>query len=213
MTRGTSERAGRGPLRALGAWLLVVAGPLFAVDEPEFTVVERDGPVEIRDYAGMVVAETIVEGSQERAGGRAFRSLFNYIDGDNTARREIAMTAPVTQQRAPEKIAMTAPVTQQRAADGWAVRFVLPASYTLETAPEPNDPAVRIRAVPPHRVAAIRYSGTWSAERYAAHLQVLRDWLEARNLEAVGEPVWARYDAPYVPWFLRRNEILLRLAP
>ncbi|MEJ2402370.1 MAG: heme-binding protein, partial [Xanthomonadales bacterium] len=168
-------------------------------------------PIEIRAYAPMVVAETRVEGSLERAGSRAFRTLFKYIDGENRARQEIAMTAPVTQQRAPEKIEMTAPVTQQRAGDGWAVRFVLPAGYTLETAPEPNDAAVSIREVPAHRAAVIRYSGTWSERRYREHLATLREWLDARGLEATGDPVWARYDAPYMPWFLRRNEILLRL--
>jgi hypothetical protein len=213
MTRARSDRRRPGSRGVLAGLLLAVTAPLFATEEPEYRVVESDGPIEIRSYAPMVVAETVVEGSQERAGSRAFRTLFNYIDGDNTARREIAMTAPVTQQRAPEKIAMTAPVTQQREDGGWAVRFVLPASYTLETAPEPTDPAVRIREIPAHRVAAIRYSGTWSAERYAAHLQTLQDWLGARGLETAGEPVWARYDAPYVPWFLRRNEVLMGLAP
>jgi hypothetical protein len=27
----------------------------------------------------------------------------------------------------------------------------------------------------------------------------------------LGEPVWARYDQPWTPWFLRRNEILVEL--
>ena len=211
MTRVNSECARRGALGGLGALLLTAAAPLFAIEEPEYRVIERDGPVEIRLYAPMVVAETRVDGSQERAGSRAFRTLFNYIDGNNRARQEIAMTAPVTQQRQPEKIAMTAPVTQQRQDGGWAVRFVLPASYTVETAPEPDDPAVAIRAIPAHRAAVIRYSGTWSERRYDEHLGVLREWLAAQGLEAIGEPVWARYDAPFVPWFLRRNEILLRL--
>jgi hypothetical protein len=210
MTRVNSDARGRGLLAAL---LLTAAAPLSAVEEAEYRVVRGDGPIEIRDYAPSVVAETVVDGSLERAGSRAFRTLFRYIDGANSARREIAMTAPVSQQPAAEKIAMTAPVSQQRAADGWAVSFMLPAEYTIDTAPRPTDPAVTLRAIPAHRAAAIRYSGTWSEQRYADHLRTLRGWLEAEGLEAAGEPVWARYDAPYVPWFLRRNEILLRLAP
>ena len=206
-----AKRTGRRGL--LAGLLLTVAAPLSAIEEPEYRVVESDGAIEIRAYAAMVVAETQVGGSRERAGSRAFRTLFNYIDGENRARTEIAMTAPVTQQKQSAKIAMTAPVTQQQAADGWAVRFVLPASYTLATAPAPVDPAVTLREIPAHRAAVIRYSGTWSASRYEEHLRALRDWLDARGLETAGEPVWARYDAPYVPWFLRRNEILLRLAP
>jgi hypothetical protein len=213
MIRGTSDVRRAGPLGALGAFLLTAATPLLAVDEPEYRVVERDEPIEIREYAPMVVAETRVDGSMERAGSRAFRTLFNYIDGENRARQEIAMTAPVTQQRAPEKIAMTAPVTQQRAGSGWVVRFVLPASYTLDTAPEPDDPAVAIREIPGHRAVVIRYSGTWSERRYLEHLAELREWMDAQDLVAADEPVWARYDAPFMPWFLRRNEIMVRLAP
>lgn len=208
-----SEANRRGRRGLLAALLLAAATPLFAIEEPEYRVVEGDGPIEIRAYAAMVVAETQVGGARERAGSKAFRTLFNYIDGDNRARTEIAMTAPVTQQKQSEKIAMTAPVTQQQAAEGWAVRFVLPAAYTLDTAPVPTDPAVTIREIPAHRAAVIRYSGTWSAERYQEHLRELQAWVDARGLTTVGDPVWARYDAPYVPWFLRRNEILLRLAP
>jgi len=213
MTRANSERGRSGPLGALAALLLTAAAPLAAVEEADYRVVQRDGDIEIRDYAPHVVAETAVTGSLERAGSRAFRTLFRYIDGANRGRREIAMTAPVSQQRAPEKIAMTAPVSQRQGEDGWVVSFMLPADYTLETAPEPDDPAVTIRGVPAHRAVAIRYSGTWSERRYAEHLGRLQDWLAEQGLEPAGEPVWARYDAPFVPWFLRRNEILLTLRP
>ena len=213
MTRVNSERTRAAPLGVLAAVLLAAAPPLAAVEEAEYRVVHRDGDIEIRDYAPAVVAETVVAGSIERAGSRAFRTLFRYIDGANQGRREIAMTAPVSQQRAPEKIAMTAPVSQRPAEDGWVVAFMLPAAYTIDTAPVPDDPAVNLREIPAHRAAAIRYTGTWSAARYREHLERLRAWLDAEGLAASGEPVWARYDAPYVPWFLRRNEILLRLEP
>ena len=39
----------------------------------------------------------------------------------------------------------------------------------------------------------------------------LREWIPRRGLDSVGEPVWARYDPPFMPWFLRRNEILIEL--
>ena len=37
--------------------------------------------------------------------------------------------------------------------------------------------------------------------------------MEKEGLRAVGEPVWARYDPPFMPWFLRTNEILVEIAP
>ena len=119
------------------------------------------------------------------------------------------MTAPVAQT--PTKIAMTAPVAQSPQAGGYVVQFAMPPEWTLDTLPEPTDPAVTLRAVPARTVAVIRYSGTWSQERYAEHLASLQSALAEAGLRWRGEPVWARYDPPWKPWFLRRNEIWLEL--
>lgn len=58
---------------------------------------------------------------------------------------------------------------------------------------------------------AIRYSGTWSKKNYDEHLTLLKAALVREGLSPTGEPVWARYDPPYKPWFLRTNEILFEL--
>jgi effector-binding domain-containing protein len=195
---------------ALGLAVLA-PGPVLAVEEAEYTVISSDGDIEVRQYAGSIVAETLVTEEFEDAGNRAFRKLFGYIDGNNRSREEIAMTAPVSQQAREQKIAMTAPVSQQARGEDWAVSFMMPSSFTMETIPEPNDPAVVIRQIPAHRAVAIRYSGFWSEEKYQAHLEKLRSWIGANGLETAGEPVWARYDAPFKPWFMRRNEILIAI--
>jgi hypothetical protein len=184
-------------------------GTAAAVEEASYTVIRKDGAVELREYAASIVAETRVEADFEDAGSRAFRKLFRYIDGDNVMQQEIEMTAPVSQAPASEKIAMTAPVAQRPAGGGWVVSFMMPASYTMDTIPRPSDPAVQLRAVPAYRAAVIRYSGFWSEERYDEHLQELRSWIAGQGLEIAGEPVWARYDPPFKPWFMRRNEILI----
>ena len=181
---------------------------LMAIEEAKYRVVLKDGPIEIRDYEPSIVAETVVSGEFEDAGDSAFRRLFRYIDGNNVSQEEIAMTAPVSQGRS-EKIAMTSPVGQQSAPGGWAVSFMMPASYTMETIPEPKDDSVAIREIPAYRAAAIRYSGFWSEKNYQEHLAELNAWLDARDYRRAGEPVWARYDAPFKPWFMRRNEILI----
>ena len=180
-----------------------------AVEEAEYSVLQKDGAMELRAYAASIVAETTVDADFEDAGNRAFRKLFRYIDGDNVAQKEIAMTAPVSQAPVSEKIAMTAPVAQRPAASGWVVSFMMPASYTMNTIPQPSDPAVQLRAVPAFRAAVIRYSGFWSEERYDEHLRELRSWIAGQGLEIAGDPVWARYDPPFKPWFMRRNEILV----
>ena len=198
-------------LRVLLAAGFAAAAPSLAlgVEEAEYRVLQQDGAIELREYAPSIVAETIVDADFEDAGNRAFRKLFRYIDGENVAQQEIAMTAPVSQAPAGRKIEMTAPVGQRPTNGGWAVSFMMPSSFTMATIPRPSDPAVQVRAIPSYRAAVIRYSGFWSEERYREHLGELRAWIAAQGLEATGEPVWARYDPPFKPWFMRRNEILV----
>jgi len=182
-----------------------------AVEEAKYTVLEKQDSLEIREYAPSIVAEVVVEGDFENASSAAFRTLFKYISGQNTGRSKIAMTAPVSQQPEAEEIAMTSPVGQRKSGQGWAVSFMMPDSYTMDTIPVPNNPAIVLREVPAYRAAAIRYSGTWSEKAYRKQLLLLQQWMETQNLEPAGEPVWARYNAPFTPWFMRRNEILIAI--
>jgi hypothetical protein len=210
----------RGRQVGLSASLLIALAALFshsamAIEEAPHKTVENHGDFELRQYQPYIVAETVLEGSFEDVGSEAFRCLFGYISGANRSAQSIAMTAPVEQAAASEKIAMTAPVTQQKAGDRWRVAFVLPSSYTLATAPQPTDPRVTLAQVPERLVASVRYSGTWRRARYEEKLQALERFIVERGLEPTGEPIFARYDPPFMPWFLRRNEILIpvRRAP
>ncbi len=187
-----------------------------AIEKPQYRVVREAEGIEVREYAPYLVAETEVTGSREEAGNDGFRRLAAYIFGKNRGERKIAMTAPVAQQEG-SRIAMTAPVAQMQAPESgpstWKIQFMMPSGYTRETLPEPVDPAIRFREVPARRVAALRYSGTWSEERYQEKLAALRAAMAAEGLRAAAEPIWARYDPPFVPWFLRTNEILVEIAP
>jgi hypothetical protein len=183
-----------------------------AIEEAAYTVVTKDKNYEIRDYAPHVVAETLVEGTLEEAGNKAFERLFRYISGGNRSRVKVAMTAPVSQQPKGERIPMTAPVAQQRVREQWAVSFMMPAVSTLETLPEPEDPQVTLRQVPGRRMAAVRYSGAWSEKGYLRHRAELESWMRGKDLAGAGDPQWARYNSPFTLWFLRRNEILIPVA-
>jgi effector-binding domain-containing protein len=180
-----------------------------ASESPNYEVTETIGEVEIRKYAPYLVAETRVDGSLEDAGNQGFRILAKYIFGDNRGKQKIAMTAPVSQEKTDGvEIAMTAPVTQRRAGEQFTIQFMMPSEYSLETLPEPNDSRIEIREVPGRRLAAIRYSGRWSEKNYEENLKKLLETLSREGYEPEGEPVWARYDPPFKPWFMRRNEIL-----
>jgi hypothetical protein len=187
----------------------IAGGCAITSNEVKYKVVIKTKNFELRDYPAYVVAETVVDGTLEDAGNKAFRRLFGYISGKNRSREKIAMTAPVSQEATSEKITMTAPVGQQRAEGGWVVSFTMPISYTLQTLPVPEDTAVELRQIRARRMASVQYSGTWSESRYLQYLQELELWIEKNGFRMMGEPVWARYNPPFTPWFLRRNEILI----
>lgn len=196
-------RLGNAAVAALALW----SATAMAIEEPGYTVILRSEPFEVREYSGYVVAETLVDGDFDSVGNEGFRRLFAYISGANRGEARIAMTAPVEQQAAGTKIAMTAPVEQQRVEKRWRIAFVLPERYSLGSAPRPTDDRVALAEVKPRRLAVVRYTGTWSERRYVEQLAGLRAFMAERGLEADGEPIYARYDPPFIPWFLRRNEI------
>lgn len=186
-----------------------------AIEGPKYQVEWTYPSFEVRRYAPCVVAETEVVGSREQAGNEGFRRLAGYIFGKNLGARKIAMTAPVVEAEVKgAKIAMTAPVAEipvSGADDRFLIQFTMPAAYTRESLPEPIDDRIHLRQLPEKRVAAIRYSGTWSELRYLKHLQKLRAAMAEHGVAGAAEPVWARYDPPFKPWFMRRNEILIEV--
>jgi hypothetical protein len=179
-----------------------------------YEVVRRLEGAELRRYPAHAVAEVTVRASFEDAGSIAFKALFGYISGQNRSRRSVAMTAPVVQRNGPsEKVAMTAPVVQTGSAqEVYVVAFVLPATLTVDTAPQPTNADVHLRTVPAHLAVAVRYSGRWSRSAYERHLAQLRQAMAAHDLTPAGPPRYLRYDPPFKPWFLRRNEIVVDVS-
>jgi hypothetical protein len=193
--------------------LSTLTGIAMATEEPSYTSILQDAPFEIREYPSLIAAEVTVSGERSDAVSAGFRLLAGYIFGGNTRKQSIAMTAPVTQNEAPnEKIAMTAPVMQSPDPAGWIIRFIMPASYTLETLPTPNDSKVRLVALPPKRVAVVRFSGLVDDNDVEQQTTLLRAFVAQQKLTPVGTPSLARYDPPWTLWFLRRNEIMLEVT-
>ncbi len=183
-------------------------------EQQPYEVVQSYPTFELRRYPAHLVAEVSVQGSFEDAGNRAFRPLFDYITGQNESARSVAMTAPVVQETATsEKVAMTAPVVQVENGSGdQVVSFVLPSSMTLETAPVPANPNVRVREMPGRLAAAMRYSGRWTEAGYRRRLAQLKTDMVRVGLHPGGTARFARFDPPFKPWFLRRNEVVQDLV-
>jgi hypothetical protein len=184
-------------------------GDAMALEESKYTVLQRWGALELREYAPQIVAETVIAGDFSSVGNEAFRRLYGYISGKNRRAQSIPMTAPVNQEANFEKIPMTAPVNQERVGSEWRVAFVMPAGSSMSDLPAPLDPSVILREIPGRTMAALTYSGTWSRRRYDKYLGIMKGRMKELGLKAAGEPIFARYNSPFTLWFLRRNEILI----
>lgn len=167
-------------------------------EQQPYRVVQRFDAFEVREYPPAAVAEVSVDGSFEQAGTRAFGSLFGYISGRNQRSQSIAMTAPVLQRT--------------DAQGRQAVAFVLPAELSATDAPEPGDTSIRVHEVPGSTTAAMTYTGRWTEGSFQRHRAALLDAVKGAGLTPAGEPRFARYNPPFTPWFLRRNEVLVDLA-
>lgn len=201
--------------------LVLITISVMSLDEPEYRVLEQADGFELREYQPFVVAETRIDGTFDDASRGAFRILVGYIHGNNEGGRNLPMTAPVNQQpiaagggeRIARGVTRTAPM--RPGADGapgtWLFQFVMPKEYSLPMLPKPVDEQVTLRRIPERLVAARRYSGGWGEEKFLANEQALLDALPGERLTAVGAPTFARYNAPFVPGFLRRNEVLVEV--
>jgi hypothetical protein len=200
-------------LLGLFCLMSLLKGVAMATEEPSYRSILQEGAFEIREYPAMIAAEVTVSGERSEAVSAGFRLLAGYIFGGNTRKQSIAMTAPVIQnEAASEKIAMTAPVIQSGDPAGWVIRFIMPASYTLETLPTPNDPKVRLTPLAPQRFAVVRFSGLVNDDDVVQQTTLLREFIATQKLSSVGAPSLARYDPPWTLWFLRRNEVMLELT-
>lgn len=187
-------------------------GPIVSnVEQAKYEVVESQGDIQIRDYAPMIVAEAEVTGERKEAINQGFRVIADYIFGNNAPAQKVAMTAPVTQSTG-EKVAMTAPVIQQGNGKTWNVRFVMPASYTMDTLPKPNSAAVKLEQIPAKRFAVIRFSGMAGEDSLKEHTDTLNAFITEKNLNAISQPTFAFFNPPWTLPFLRRNEVMVEIA-
>ena len=186
---------------------------LSALEEPKYSVLKEYENFEIRNYASYLVAEVDIEGSYNKSGNEAFRILAGYIFGDNQSSTKMNMTAPVESEaiQTSERMNMTAPVFSNKNFNGYTYRFVMESKYTQETLPVPNNSKIRITEIKDRVMAVISFSGRWSQKNFEKHEQILVNDLKNAGIGVASEAIYARYNAPFTPWFLRRNEIMFEI--
>jgi hypothetical protein len=161
-----------------------------------YQVIEDLGGFEIRQYPPHILVSTSEPGSMATAGNQSFRRLANYIFGGNNAGKSIAMTAPVLQAQKDE---------------GFITSFVMPASMSMSQMPSSSDASLSFSERPGGKFAAVSFSGLASQTLFDSKAKWLKQQLAAKQIESSGQAIYARYDGPWTPFFLRHNEVLIPL--
>ena len=210
---------------------------LTATEQLDYSVLEiSESNIELRQYAPFIVAEIDVQADNaQQAANKGFRPLAGYIFGANKPNEQIKMTAPVSTWESPgstresggetismtapvtaqskegEKISMTAPVTTMQSNDSatYTVQFSMPAKWTMETLPEPENSNVRLAPQPAQLRLAKTYRGEPSVEEITEAKAELQSHAESAGLAVVDKPVWAGYSSPAIPKPLRKWEVML----
>jgi len=175
-----------------------------ALEETSYRVIATNQIYEIREYDDRLAVQT----SQKNGQNGAFRKLFNYISGSNISSAKIEMTAPVTQSL---KIDMTTPVTQKFQNGEMIMQFFLTRKFKLKTAPQPLGEDLSIVVVKGGKYAVIKYSGRSTYNNFKKHSNMLLEALVSDSIKTVDDPIKATFNGPLTPFFLRRNEAMVRI--
>jgi hypothetical protein len=176
---------------------------------PQYEVLDSYSDMEVRHYAGRVVAEVTVDGSARQASRRGFKLLAAYIYGSNHAAAAGDGTSGARRRHTRKVIARTASVDRRRDGDHWVVTFTMPPEYTLETLPRPNDSRIQLREIPPTTYAVANFRGRPAERTVTRRTDDLADRVQEIGREQQGEAVYARFDGPWKPRFLRRYELMV----
>ena len=202
------------PLTLFSLWLASGYFPTRNIAIPAYSVIDSRKEYEIRQYEAFIVAETRQAGNEASSG---FRELFQYISGNNSNQSKIAMSTPVMKsaenvgETTGQKLPMTAPVLKYHDTGAGMIAFVMPPGSLLPELPTPLSQGVTLRALPPHTVAVITFSGFAGKTILSEKTAVLKQVLQRDGIIVVSEPRTALYNPPWTPPFMRRNEIQVEI--
>lgn len=214
-------KAARKLLIALSTTILSgcsIVGYNHDTESAKYTVLKKDKSIEVRSYPELIVVKTTEPITENlfTDQGKAFKRLFDYISGDNTANAKISMTTPVLldESNRGKQIKMTSPVFLDASSDqkSMSMSFVLPSEYTLETAPIPKNPDIQVIALPAKTVGVITFNGLLREENVKKNEDILEKWIDSKGYQKTGPATYAGYNPPWTIPFFRRNEVIIPLT-
>ena len=168
---------------------------------PEYNSLMKEGDIEIREYQESHWVSTEMKGDNNSSG---FRTLFNYISGNNETKEKMKMTAPVL-----KKISAKTPFTSDEVVS--TMSFFLGYKYQNGEAPKPTNANTFLEKIAYKKVAVISYGGYSNKQKEQENLITLGDFLVKNDMKFTTDHYFtAGYDAPF-KFIYRHNEVWVEL--
>ena len=163
---------------------------------PEYSLIEKHGKIEIREYSEYVVAKTSINQGNMEVNNNMFRTLAGYIFGGNNENQSIPMTAPVITKRDESNYDM--------------IFFMLDADKP-EDLPLPNNKNVSLEIMEIGKTISITF-GMWATEkRVDYYKKKLDQYIKEHNIEVQSSLMVAQYNSPWTIPPFRKNELIYQI--
>jgi hypothetical protein len=165
-----------------------------ATETIQYKVLHKKDAIEIREYGDILLASTKTDPNNYYDSG--FNRVFQYISGQNEANQKISMTSPV--------------VTYQEG-ESLVTGFYVPSQYDHNTVPKPTGD-VYINNIEPSIYVVVTFYGAWTKENYDRYHKELLEYIQSHQYQVRTNPFIMRYNAPYIPDHMKRNEIAYQIT-
>ena len=177
---------------------LLIASQLYLIlastETQTYRVIKIEKEFEIRVYPPVIMASVTMNAkSYKELSSSGFRKLASFIFGENKSKANIAMTSPVHMDINTDQSSMS---------------FVMPANYTRENLPKPNDSSINIDTTVEDYVAVIQFGGFADDDKIKTYAAQLESALDAKGIEYFGNYRYLGYNAPF-QIVGRKNEIIV----
>ncbi len=159
-----------------------------------YQMVQSFEDFEIRKYEAFLIVSI---DTSKMLGSTGFSSLYKYISGENTEKREIPMTAPVLNK-----------VSQKHG----AMAFVMPKDMSLESIPVPLKEDMSIKEMNAGFYAVLRFNGFNNKAKIKYKIKIFKELIKENNYKILSEFYLARFDPPFTLPPLRKNELLVEVS-
>ena len=179
-------------LLIFGFWILI---PFF-LENPKYTILEKNNHFQIRKYDEMTIAKITTVGERYEGLRKGFIPLARYIGAKDREGPKISMTAPVMQQK--------------KGYNNWEISFFMPSKFKENQLPISKNDKIEITTISSSILAVITFNGIATTELFEKKLSKLIKGIEEINYKKIPEtePIYSYYNDPSTPGFLRKNEIM-----